>query len=251
MDHKKLMRFKDKLLQKSPKITLFIGLAGTVTASIMCVTATPKALELIERAKSEKNEELTPQEKVKAAWKCYVPAAAVEALSLSCIIFSHTQTDRRNAALAAAYTLSENKLREYQQKVIGSIGEKKEKNIRDEIAKDEIEKHPVSAKEVILTGNGDALCYDTISGRYFRSDIDKIKKAENVLNRTVMEEMCASLNDFYYEIDLEPVKLGEYLGWNTNNGMLNLDFSSQLTKDGTPCLVIDYTPAPKYDFQRY
>ena len=31
-------------------------------------------------------------------------------------------------------------------------------------------------KEVIITSKGDTLCYDSVSGRYFKSDIGTIKK---------------------------------------------------------------------------
>ena len=57
------------------------------------------------------------------------------------------------------------------------------------------------------------------------------------------------LNDFYYEIGLDNIKLGDELGWNIDDGYIDLSFSSQLASDGTPCLVIDYKIAPRYDFR--
>ena len=83
----------------------------------------------------------------------------------------------------------------------------------------------------------------------WKSDIDKLKKAENELNRQMRDEMYISLNDFYYEVGLEPIKLGDDLGWNIDNGYIDLRFSSQLATDGTPCLVIDYGYGPRYDFR--
>lgn len=91
--------------------------------------------------------------------------------------------------------------------------------------------------------------FDIVSGRYFKSDIDKLKKAENELNRQMRNEMYISLNEFYYAIGLESIKLGDSLGWNIDDGYINLRFSSQLATDGTPCLVIDYEYGPKYDFR--
>ena len=87
------------------------------------------------------------------------------------------------------------------------------------------------------------------SGRYFKSDIEKIKKAECELNRQMLDDMYVSLNDFYYEIGLDSVKLGDELGWNVDSGYIDLSFSSQLASDGTPCLVIDYSVAPRYDYR--
>ena len=94
------------------------------------------------------------------------------------------------------------------------------------------------------------MCYDSVSGRYFKSDMETIKKAENELDARLRNEMYVSLNEFYYEIGLEPLRvIGEDLGWNIDNGYLDLNFSSQIASDGTPCLVLDYGVAPRYDFR--
>lgn len=235
----------------SPEILTGIGIAGMVITTVMAVRATPKALILIEDKKAENDvDKLTPVETIKATWTCYIPAAITGCLSIFCLIGASSVNARRNAALATAYTLSESALKEYQGKVIETIGEKKEQSVRDAIAKDRIDKNPVSSREVIITEKGNTLCYDAISGRYFKSDIDKLKKAENELNRRMRDEMYISLNEFYYEIGLNPTKIGDDLGWNIDHGYIELNFSSQLTDDGNPCLVIDYQVTPRYEYNR-
>lgn len=235
----------------SPEILTGIGIAGMITTTVMAVRATPKALVLIDNKLDELEvDNLTPVETVKAAWSCYIPAAVTGALSVACLIGASSVNVRRNAALATAYTLSESALKGYQEKVIETIGEKKEQSIKDSIAKDKLDKNPVGKREVIITEKGNTLCYDAVSGRYFRSDIDIIKKAVNEINRNMLTDMYVSLNDFYYEIGLDNTKLGDDLGWNVNEGLIDLDFSSQLATDGTPCLVIDYRVAPRYDYHK-
>jgi hypothetical protein len=235
----------------SPEILTGIGIAGMITTTVMAVRATPKALILIEERKEEIDvDKLTPIELIKTTWTCYIPAAITGGLSIICLIGASSVNARRNAALATAYTLSESALKEYQEKVIETIGEKKEQTVRDAIAKDRIDKNPVSSREVIITEKGNTLCYDAISGRYFKSDIDKIKKAENELNRRMRDEMHISLNEFYYEIGLNPIGIGDDLGWNIDHGYIELSFSSQLADEGTPCLVIDYQVAPRYEYNR-
>jgi len=239
------------ITKHSPEILTGIGIAGMITTTIMAVRATPKALILIEERKEEIDvDKLTPVELIKTTWTCYIPAAITGGLSIICLIGASSVNARRNAALATAYTLTESALKEYQEKVIETIGEKKEQTVRDAIAKDRIDKNPVSSREVIITEKGNTLCYDAISGRYFKSDIDKLKKAENELNRRMRDEMYISLNDFYYEIGLNPIGIGNDLGWNIDHGYIELKFSSQLTDDGNPCLVIDYQVVPSrlYDF---
>lgn len=247
---KVLSSVRTSMAKHSPEILTGIGIAGMITTTVMAVRATPKALILIEERKEEIGaEKLEAMDMVKTTWACYIPAAITGTLSVACLIGASSVNARRNAALATAYTLSESALKDYQGKVIEMFGEKKNEAVKDAVAKDKVEKNPVVTREVIITEKGNTLCYDAISGRYFKSDIEKIKKAECELNRQMLDDMYVSLNDFYYEIGLDSVKLGDELGWNVDSGYIDLSFSSQLASDGTPCLVIDYSVAPRYDYR--
>lgn len=247
---KSFLSMKTAIKKHSPEILTGIGIAGMITTTVMAVRATPKALILIEERKAEMgSEQLEAIDVIKNTWICYIPAAITGTLSIACLIGASSVNARRNAALATAYTLSESALKDYQGKVIEMFGEKKNEAVKDAIAKDKVEKNPVVTREVIITEKGNTLCYDAISGRYFKGDIDKIKKAEYELNRQMRDEMYVSLNDFYYEIGLENIKLGDEIGWNIDSGYIDLSFSSQLASDGTPCLVIDYSIGPRYDFR--
>lgn len=251
---KRTIKSAGRVLTKySPGILTGIGIAGMIGATFMAVKATPKALYLIESKKEESEvEELTPVETIKTCWKCYIPATLTTVLSAACLIGASTVSAKRNAALATAYSISEAALREYQEKVVEVIGEKKEKVVRDAVAKDQIERDPVTKSEVvIIDSNSNTLCYEPLSGRYFKSTIDKIKKAEIKLDRQMIQEMYVSLNDFYWEIGLDGTDLGDKMGWNLSKGYMDLSFSSQLADDGTPCAVIVYGIPPVYDYQNY
>ncbi len=251
---KRTIKSAERVLTKySPGILTGIGIAGMIGATFMAVKATPKALYLIETKKEEAEvEELTSVETIKTCWKCYIPAALATVVSAACLIGASTVSAKRNAALATAYSISEAALREYQEKVVEVIGEKKEKAVRDAVAKDQIERDPVTKNEVvIIDSNYNTLCYEPLSGRYFKSTIDKIKKAEIKLDRQMIQEMYVSLNDFYWEIGLDGTDLGDKMGWNLSKGYMDLSFSSQLADDGTPCAVIVYGIPPVYDYQNY
>lgn len=254
----------------SPGILTGIGIAGMVTTTVLAVKATPKALKLIEEAKAEKiatekekgnipdivsvdilDCKLTPMETVKATWKCYIPAVISGMTSTGCLLGANSINSRRNAALTAAYKISETALSEYKDKVVETIGEKKEQVIKDKIAKDKVERNPVSKSEVILTEKGTTLCYDAMSGRYFKSDMEQIKRAINEINRNMLSYDYVSLNEFYEEIGLPSIQLGDDLGWNlSRDGMVEPDFTSLITDDGTPCIVIGYIVAPRYDYSK-
>lgn len=239
--------------RRSPEILIGFGLTGMVMTAVLAVKATPKALEKIEEKKvEEKVEELPPIDIFKITWKYYVPAATSAVFAGACIIGANSVNAKRNAAIATAYKLSETAFAEYKGKVIETIGEKKEKTVREKVAQERVEKNPVTKREIIFTNTGDTLCYDPLSGRYFKSDIDKIKRAENEINRRMLHDISgyASLNEFYDEIGLSHTDIGDNLGWNAYN-LLDLDYFPQMTDDGQPCVAIDYKVAPRYDYERF
>ena len=241
--------------KRSPEILTGLGIAGMISTTVLAVQATPKALDLIARAEDKKfdnghGNKLTVSEKTKVAWKPYIPAAITGIASISCIIGASSVHAKRNAAIAAAYNLSQTALTEYKEKVVETIGEKKEQAIKDKIAKDKVKKDPVSKSEVIVTGKGNTLCYDAFNSRYFYSDIDQIKRAINELNRIMLSQMYVSLNDIYDELNLKHSGNGDELGWKLDDGFIEVDFSSQLSDDGRPCLGIEYMVAPRYDYSK-
>lgn len=240
------------LKKHTPEILTGIGISGMIATTVLAVKATPKALMLIEEKKLDLDtEKLSPVEVVKTTWPCYIPTVVTGAMSVACLVGASTVSVRRNAALATAYTLSETALKDYQEKVIETIGEKKESVVRDAIAKDKIEKNPIDgSSEVVLTNQGETLCYDPLSGRYFRSDIDKIKRAMNEINNMLLNDNYISLNDFYCEVGLGETKLGDNLGWEISRGLIDIHFSTQLASTGEPCLVIDFVKPPVYDYYK-
>lgn len=243
---------KGYLTKHSPEILTGIGITGMVTSTVLAVKATPKALQLIEEEQKDTLgvHELTPLETVKVAWKPYIPSVALGVLSISCIICASAVNSRRHAALATAYAISEKTLLTYRDKVIETIGEKKEREIRGKVAQKEIDSNPVSTSQVIITPKGNTLCMDYYSGRYFRSDLDSIKKAVIELNRQILSQNYISLTEFYSLIHLEPIKTSDRLGWNIDDGMIELEYSTCLADD-EPCIVIDYSVAPKYNFDKF
>ena len=251
-------RVQHTLGKYSPQILTGIGVAGMITTVVLAVKATPKALELIEDKKEELDAgKLTVVDTVKTAWKPYVPAVVTGVLSTVCIIGGNAVGTRRTAALAAAYKISETALHEYKDAIIETVGEEKAKEVKEKVAQNKLDKNPVVEKQIIVTNKGTFLCYDSLSGRYFQSDIETIRKAQNDINDYLFSEDYASLNMFYDFLGLEHTRLGAELGWKIDSGTLQIEFDSTLASDksqgiapGTPCLVLDYNVAPKYEFDK-
>lgn len=267
--------FKDfqRLAKKrSPEILTGIGIAGMVTTVVLAVKATPKAMELIAEAEEDGRLELEqagkyddehvdalvaevrkPLNVVKVAWKPYIPAAITGIASIACLIGANSVHVRRNAALATAYQLSTTALADYREKVVETIGEKKETTIRDKVAKKQVDEHPVKDTQIIMTGKGDTLCYDSHSDRYFKSDIDKLRNAVLGLNERMVNgsEMYISLNEFYDAIGLKHTDIGDEIGWRIDKGKIDVRYSAVLTDDNEPCIVLDHLIPPEYGFNSY
>lgn len=243
---------KGVLERHAPEILTGIGVAGMVTSTVLAVKATPKAYLLVNDRKDELEVEKLPvTELVKTTWKCYIPAVVTCGASIACLVGASSVNFKRNAALATAYKLSEAALSEYKDAVIETIGEKKEQSVRDKVAEERLKKNPVSKSEVIVTGNGTTLCYDPVGNSYFKSSIQQIESAKNKLNARMLSENYVSLNDFYDELGIGPTKLGDDLGWDIyKDGLIDIAFSSRLAEDGTPCLVMDYSVAPRYEYYK-
>jgi len=236
---KGLGRFLNK---NSTSILMGVTMAGVITTPIFAIEATITATKILNEL--ENKEDLSELEKLQAVWKCYIWTAISGAITFGSVIAVNSIHQRRNATIAGLYSLAQTTLTEYRDKVVEIIGENKERKIRDSVDADKVLNGPGST--VIITGTGDVLCYDSLTGRYFTSDIEKIRQIVNELNHSLLTEMFVSLNDLFFELGLEGTELGKDMGFDIERGLLDMKFSSQLTKDGKPCLVLNYQVYPKY-----
>lgn len=193
-------------------------------------------------------EHYTTSEAIKEYWPEFVPAIGTGVLSVACIIGANKIGSRRAAAVAAAYSLSEKAFSEYKEKVVEKIGEKKQQVVYDEIAQKSIDANPIT-KEIVITDNGDVMCYDTITGRYFLSSVETVRKAENEINKQILDDGSASLSEFYDKIGLDATAFSEEVGWNYDN-MLAVKFSSVLSNNQKPCVAIHYNMSPVRNYYK-
>lgn len=235
----------------APQILVGLGIAGSVAATVFAVKVTPKAIKLIEERKEKENKEsLTPLETIETAWKCYVPSTIILLTSAACTIGSCSISTKRYAALTAAYKIAETTYNEYHEKVVETIGEEKNKEIKNDVSKEKIiTNNPPVRSKIIETGRGDVLCLDSLSGRYFRSSYNSIIEAQNIINKRLNSDLYVSLNELYDELGLEDTLLGDELGRSSSGILLDLsNFDTQIF-NGEPILVLNYNRLPEYGFK--
>jgi uncharacterized protein DUF6353 len=263
------MRFPDLQLQhragrfitqNSSGILTAGGVIGVGITAILTARASFKAAAIIREkvalaqiAAEEQGEDFSPDltkmEMARIVWPCYIVPAATGVSTIVAVVMANRMSAKRAAALAAAYSISESRLQEYKDKVTHRLGFAKERNIRDEIAQERVTENP--PKEVIILGTGDVLCFDSLTGRYFNSSVEIVKRAEHKIHLELFNTQSASLTQFFDEIGLEPTLYSDTVGWNTvHDEPFEIRFSTTITPDNRPCLVVDYSVMPKPDFNK-
>lgn len=177
-------------------------------------------------------------ERTKLVWKLYIPAGISAASTITCVVAANRVETKKTIAAQTAFAVSQRVFSDYRDKVVEEFGEHKDRSIRDKVA-DERVKNTAPAGDIMISGPGNVLCCEMFTGRYFTSDMETLRKAENELNAKILAHDYASFNDFYYMVGLASTSASSQLGWRSNK-LMKLEFSTVLTEDGRPCLAFDY-----------
>lgn len=235
----------------SPEIMIGAGIIGMITSTVLAVKATPVALNLIEGGKADFGvTKLTKKEIVKTAWKVYVPSAILGSLSIGCIIAGTKASLGRTAAMSTAYALSETAVKTYQDKIVQVCGEEKAEEIRKEVIKETITQKPVIIDDsestfVANTGEGLTLFYDSLTGRYFRSSVNAVERAVNIINKRMRSEDYITVNNLYNEIGLGSIEIGDLLGWSIDRDDVEITYDSGIEVDGQPYVIVELKHLPR------
>ncbi|QFG13651.1 hypothetical protein PBI_SHEPARD_44 [Arthrobacter phage Shepard] len=236
------------VVDNSPMILTGMAVAGLVTTAILAGKASPRAFMDIQHAESERSEPLSNTEKIHLTFHYFIPAAVAGSLTIGAIIMAQSINSKRQAAFISAYTIAENRYREYQKRVAETVGDQKEQQIHDEATAATAHQNPIRNK-VFVTGKGHIVTYDEMSDRYFLADYPTLQQAEIDTNYQVLEEGYASLNDFYARCGLPSIPPGEELGW-TSDSKFELRITTMQSQDNEPCFAISFTTEPIRNYWR-
>lgn len=235
----------------APAILTASACIGTIATAILTAKSTTLAIEKIAdycEANLRSPEDLSWKEKFSVSYRVYIPPAIAGVCTLVSIISANRIQYARGAAFALAYSGSEAAFRRYREAVSDVVKPKDVQKITSRVAEKSLQDagKPLSGT-VLVASSGDVLCYDVFSGRYFKSDIETIRRVENNINGQLNAECYASLNEFYAGLGLPPIAAGELVGWSVPNS-LSVEFGSQLTEKGEPVLTIDFLVSPKENY---
>lgn len=247
MDIQHILNVSKHFIKKnSPTILTGMAIAGVVTVAVSAVKDTHVADRKIKIAKISNGRELSKTETVKTVLPCYIPTGLSVVATLACIGGALKTGNAKTAAYASAYTMAQEAAKNYRTQVERILSEKDIEKLNNAVADDAMAK---SDAKPIVVGSGKVLCFDQFSGRYFESDMQSLREIQNDLNEQLLTDMWVSVNEYYDKLKLEPINAGEELGWNPDY-KVKLQYSSRLSEDGRPCLVVSFDTSPSADFYR-
>lgn len=213
-----------------------LGVASAIATSITSGKCHVKAV---------KADELNPSDNLldfaKRNWKCYVPAA----ISLGVTIFAfgalHGATDKKYQALAAAYSVSQLDLSELRSRMAEQVKVLKEGSTEKD---KEVATKKLPDSTMVIFGDEQVLCVDAVTGRRFRSTPELLRKYCNNISEDLLNYGACPLNDFYSQINLSPVDVGDELGWEGGQ-TIEPQFMPVITDSGSPAIKVAISPAPQ------
>lgn len=209
-----------------------LGIASSVVTAVTSAKCHAKAIE----ADAGKSDNLL--DFAKRNWKCYVPAA----ISLSTTIFSivalHGATNKKYQALAAAYSVSQLDLAELRSKFVEQVKVIQSGENKEMVAK------TLPDTTMVIFGDEQMLCKDAITGRTFRSTPELLRKYCNNISEDLLNYGSCPLNDFYSQINLSQVGIGDELGWEGGK-TIEPQFRPVILESGSPAIEVAITPAPQ------
>ena len=250
-------RFSLKVKKHSPEILVVTGIIGTVVGAVLACKATTKVSEIMDDTNdqlekihqaTEKGEIKTnngvvtysdedskkdtaivyTQTAVKFA-KLYGPAIAVGTLSIASILAGHNILRKRSVALAAAYTAMETSFKEYRNKVIQKFGADLDRELKYNIAKQEVEETVTdekgkekTVKKTVETTDGVSM-YSPYAKlfddgcRGWEKDPEYnmlfLRKQQDYANEILKSRGHVFLNEVYDLLGIDRTKAGNIVGW--------------------------------------
>lgn len=238
-------------MKKSEIIVTAAASLGVIGSSVLTGIATHKTDQKINQFKTENDRPPTKKELFLLSAKEYLPAVGIVAATIGCIVGGNVLSKKSQASLASAYALMDQSYRKYRKKIIEEFGEEIDKNIREQIVRENcftsIPHEPGAP--------GQLLFFEEISEQYFYRTMLEVADAEYHFNRNLVMRGYANLNEFYEFLGLKPTNYGKKMGWNlylgeTEYGYQWVDFEHQLvdecTDPDTPPFYIIHMPFPPH-----
>lgn len=259
MNKQTLIRTTNKigliLKKNSPKILMGVGIAGSVVSTVLACKATLKIKDILDEKnetveqihncvedetvdynEEDKKKDLTilyAQTGVKLA-KLYLPSIALGALSIASIVSGYKILNKRNVALAAAYTVVDKGFKNYRKNVVERFGEEVDRELRHNIKAKQIEEKYIdkdgnekTRKKKVYEIAEDKKPGEGISeyAKFFDEwntdehskdpeyNLMFLRKQQDYANEVLKHQGYLFLNEVYDMLGIPRTQAGQVVGW--------------------------------------
>lgn len=249
--HKVGFKFK----KHSPEILVAAGVIGIVASTVMACKATTKVNDIVDEAHEtidkihdavenhkhtsdgeEYTQEIASKDLsivyVQTGWKfvkLYGPSVALGVASIACIVGSNRILNKRNAALAAAFTAVDTSFKEYRGRLIDRFGKELDRELRYGIKSQEVEETVAdeNGNETTVTKTVNIVdpntAHDIYSIVWCEGNTGWTKNAElnkvfliqqqNYANDKLKLDGVLTLNEVYDMLGVDRTAYGQIAGW--------------------------------------
>lgn len=232
------MEVKQYFVKNAPALMTGAAAGMTVATGIFAWRGGSKAEHLL----AEIPEDSSKIEKIKYTWKAWSPAVFCGVAAISFAIGAHVGNAKKQAALGSALSATAGYLNTYKDEVKKVLTDDQKTEVEENVVKTTMPPPPVNTP-IPVHGHGGTLCYDALSGRYFLSSMEAIRKAQNDFNQSIIGGTFGTLNEFYSYLELSPIILGGEVGWEPEK-LMDISFTTMIAENGEPVLVIDHHNIP-------
>ena len=237
-----------------------LGVIGTVTTGVLAAKSGARAARKIDRKEAEIGRRLTRKEKVRLCGPEFISPAVAGALGIFGTVRSDMINTRTIGEQTALLIASEKAYKKLEEKTKEVLGEKKARQVKDEIAKEKLMGEPnvITAQKLSdapRSGNGQLFPYlDGYTGLLFWSNPDYISCCVMSMQK-MMKELAPRNDEFDYQDKIIGVPYSEWLKslnfeprvWNTRERR-NCGWNKGFAKDGVDDDEISYsTTAVEYE----
>lgn len=259
MNKQSLIRTTNKiglvLKKNSPKILMGVGIVGSVVSTVLACKATLKVKDILDEKnetveqihncvedetldynEEDKKKDLTilyAQTGVKLA-KLYLPSIALGALSIASIVSGYKILNKRNVALAAAYTVVDKGFKNYRKNVVERFGEEVDRELRHNIKAKQIEEKYIdkdgnekTRKKKVYEIAEDKKPGEGISeyAKFFDEwntdehskdpeyNLMFLRKQQDYANEVLKHQGYLFLNEVYDMLGIPRTQAGQVVGW--------------------------------------
>ena len=244
-----------QIKKHSPEILLGAGIAGAVTSAVMACKATTKVHDILDEAKAKLDAvhavidtdaaseapQYSEEDGKKAIAvvylktglelaKLYGPSVTLGALSIVSILTSHNIMNKRNLALAAAYTAVDTSFKEYRGRVVDRFGEALDRELKynivtkeieettvDENGEEKVEKKLVEVVDRKTVGHSEFARFFDETCRGWVRNAERNKKflvdQQRYANDKLKARGYLTLNELYEMLGMQITQAGSIVGW--------------------------------------